>query len=318
MGLLDSIKKSIGPEEQKKPEAQKPVTAPAKTEPIQKPAGAPGTTPATVPARTEMEAKKEEKPVASNKIRVGHVHLAGCTGCVVALADNYNGLFKILDDYADLVYTTTLADARKIPEMDVALVEGGVCIQDPEHIEDIKQTRMQSKIVVAIGACACTGNILRFARGGQQNQPQQESFVPIGDLIDVDVFIPTCPPTPQQIRNTLVMAYLYLKGTDDQKALAGKWLKPMMDLAKTPFYQRASFNTLMQEVVNLGLCMGCGTCSAACPVRAITMEFGKPQGARDLCVNCGACFAQCPRSFFDHELMEQHEAITELINGAMR
>jgi coenzyme F420 hydrogenase subunit gamma len=259
----------------------------------------------------------EEKSVANNKITVGHVHLSGCTGCVVALADSYQGLFKILDDYADLVYATTLADVRRIPEMDVALVEGGVCLQDHEQVENIKETRLKSKIVVGIGACACTGNILRFARGGQLNQPQHESFVPIADLIDVDVYIPTCAPTPQQIRNTIVMAYLLLKGTDDQKELAGRWLKPMMDLAKNPLYSRASFNTLMQEVIDQGLCMGCGSCAAACPVRAISMEFGKPNGTRDLCINCGACFAQCPRSFFDHDLMEQHETITELIAGAM-
>ncbi|MDI6877497.1 MAG: coenzyme F420 hydrogenase subunit gamma [Methanomicrobiales archaeon] len=290
MGLLSSIKKGMGGEEQ-----QMPPTSP--------------------PAQTE-EARREER-ATPDRIRVGHVHLCGCTGCVVALTDIYQGLFKVLDDYVDWVYGTTIADVRRIPEMDVALVEGAVCLQDHEQIQDLRTTRLQSKLVVAIGSCACTGNILRFSRGGQVNQPQHESFAPISDLVDVDVHIPTCAPTPQQIRNTIVMAYLLLKGTDDQKALAGRWLKPMMDLARTPFYQKASFNTLMQEVINQGLCMGCGTCAASCPVRAISMEFGKPNGTRDLCINCGACYAQCPRSFFDHDLMEQHESIMELIQGAM-
>ena len=305
MGLLSSLKRSIGGEE-----PQKPAPAPV----VQATQAA---APAAEAAEKKVEvAKKEEKPVA-NKITVGHVHMSGCTGCLVSLADTYEGLFKILDDYADLVYGLTLADVRKIPEMDIALVEGGVCLQDHESVEDIKTTRQKAKIVVALGGCASYGNILRFARGGQQNQPQHESYVPIGELIDVDVMIPGCAPTPQQIRNVVVMAYLLLKGTDDQKALAGRWLKPMMDLARTPFYQKASFNTLMQEVINQGLCMGCGTCAASCPVRAISMEFGKPNGTRDLCINCGACYAQCPRSFFDHDLMEQHESIMELIQGAM-
>ncbi|NMC89014.1 MAG: coenzyme F420 hydrogenase subunit gamma, partial [Methanomicrobiales archaeon] len=44
--------------------------------------------------------QKEEKPVAE-KISIGELHLSGCTGCLVTLADNYEGLFKLLDDYAD-------------------------------------------------------------------------------------------------------------------------------------------------------------------------------------------------------------------------
>ncbi|MBO5367554.1 coenzyme F420 hydrogenase subunit gamma, partial [Methanocorpusculum sp.] len=28
----------------------------------------------------------------ADKITVGHVHMSGCTGCLVSLADNYEGL----------------------------------------------------------------------------------------------------------------------------------------------------------------------------------------------------------------------------------
>ncbi len=90
----------------------------------------------------------------ANKIKLGHVHLSGCTGCLVSVADNNLGLIKILDDYADLVYGLTLADVRHIPEMDVALVEGSVCIQDAESVAEIKTTRQKSKVVVALGSCA--------------------------------------------------------------------------------------------------------------------------------------------------------------------
>ena len=259
--------------------------------------------------------KKEVKPVV-DKITVGYTHLSGCTGCTVALADNYGGLLTLLDKYVDLKYMPTLADVRHIQKVDVSFVEGSVCINDKLAVEEIKETREKSAVVVALGGCACYGNITRFSRGGQQNQPAHEAYLPIGDIIKVDVYIPGCAPTPQLIRNVAVMAYLLLKGTKEQKDLATAFLTPLMQLAARG--TTACFCELMTEVINQGLCMGCGSCAAVCPVRAITMEYGKPNGERDLCIKCGACYAQCPRGFFNEGVIGEYEAINEAIMAALQ
>ncbi|PKL55215.1 MAG: coenzyme F420 hydrogenase subunit gamma [Methanomicrobiales archaeon HGW-Methanomicrobiales-6] len=259
--------------------------------------------------------QKEEKPVAE-KISIGELHLSGCTGCLVTLADNYEGLFKLLDDYADLVYALTLVDVRHVPEMDVCLVEGSCCLNDKISVEELKEARAKSKVLVAYGACAAYGNITRFCRGGQWNQPGHEAFVPISEVVDVDLYIPSCPPCPQQVRNVAVMAYLLLRGNDEQKNLATAYLTPLMQLAQRG--NEACGCDLMYDVINQGLCMGCGTCAGTCPVRAITMEYGKPNVNRDLCIKCGACYSQCPRSWFNFDVMNNYEGIMDAINGAMQ
>jgi coenzyme F420 hydrogenase subunit gamma len=329
MGLLSNLKKILTGKKPEEPKtAPEPVTVPetatalefaAAPEPVTVPKARSEVKPVVKPRDVKVEKKPEiqemeEKPVAE-KITIGHVHMSGCTGCLVSLADNYEGLFTLLDNYADLNYCLTLADVRDIPKMDVALVEGSVCINDPHSVEDIKKARKNATIVVALGACAAYGNITRFARGGQWNQPQHENYVPIGDLINVDVYLPACPPSPESIRNVAVMAYLLLRGTDEQKELAAAYLKPLMDLAQRG--TEACGCDLIYDVINQGLCMGCGTCVATCPVRAISMEYGKPNIDRDLCIKCGACYAQCPRSFFNFDVMNQFEAIGEAIDAAM-
>jgi coenzyme F420 hydrogenase subunit gamma len=327
MGLFDKFKSllfgkgdvSEGTQDEKPVASKQEPVASKQEEPVSAKHEAPVTK--AKPADMKVEQKpiiqkpKEEKPVA-DKITVGHVHMSGCTGCLVSLADNYEGLLTILDKYADLVYCLTLADVRHIPEMDVALVEGSVCLNDECSMEEILETRERAKIVVALGGCACYGNTTRFCRGGQHNQPQHEAFLPIGDLIKVDVYIPACAPTPQQIRNVCLMAYLLLKGNDEQKALATAYLTPLMNLAAAG--TEACGCDLMTEVINQGLCCGCGSCAAACTVRAITMQYGRPQVERDLCIKCGACYAQCPRSFFSFDVCGQYESITNLIGEVMK
>lgn len=41
-------------------------------------------------------------------------------------------------------------------------------------------------------------------------------------------------------------------------------------------------------------CVGCGSCAAVCPEKAISMVSGKPVMDREKCVGCFSCVAACP------------------------
>ncbi len=234
-----------------------------------------------VASEQEVEKVVEEKA----KPRIGYIHLSGCTGDVMSLSENYDILAPLLTEMVDIVYGQTLADVWEMPEMDVALVEGSVCLQDEHSVKELMETREKAGLVVALGSCASTGCFTRYSRGGQQANPNHESFVPIADLVKVDAAIPGCPPSPEIIAKTVVAV---INGDMD-------YLQPMMDLAG---YTEAGGSDLQYKVVNQALCIGCGTCAMACQTRALDMTNGRPELNEDRCVKCGVCYVQCPRSWW--------------------
>lgn len=249
--------------------------------------GAPKVETKAAPAPTKSEEVKVAKP------KIAYVHLSGCTGCLVSLADTYEKLLDILGA-VDMVYNLTLADQRDLPEgkIDISIVEGSVCLQDEHSVHLIKEAREKSGLVVALGGCAATGCVCNFCRGGQANQPQHESFVPINKLVKVDAYIPGCPPAPEVIYNFCIAAV-----TGDMD-----YLKPFMAGEVGGYHCGCDLQT---KIVQNSLCMGCGTCAASCPTRAIDMEFGRPSFNNIRCVKCGACAAACPRMFLPVEQIQK-------------
>jgi len=223
------------------------------------------------------------------KLKIGFFHLSSCSGCQVAFLDMFEEAVEILDT-VELVYSNMLTRRRQIPSLDVAFIEGALCIEDPHHLKLVREISEKTKIAVAVGGCASFGGVRRLSCGNQLPQPQHQSFVPITEVEilkeRIKYAIPGCPPNPSLLYSFL-LALLELN--ED-------FLQPFEFMASS---KDASGFDVIGEVVNKGFCVGCGTCSTACPTRAISYNpnCSKPGFNPSLCVHCGSCLAACPQSF---------------------
>jgi NAD-reducing hydrogenase small subunit len=131
-----------------------------------------------------------------------------------------------LAEQADVVYTPIM-DVKTYPEgVDVVLVEGAIA--NEEHLEMIHQVRRNTRVLIAFGDCAVTGNVtaLRNPMGSaepalrrsyveqtdlQGQIPREPGIVPVlldrvtpvHAVVPVEVYLPGCPPPAPRIRAVL-------------------------------------------------------------------------------------------------------------------
>ncbi len=156
------------------------------------------------------------------KIKVATIWLDGCSGCHMSLLDLDTALIP-MTRRVELVYGP-LVDAHEFPEeVDVTFIEGAVSTD--EDAEKVQQIRQNSKVLVALGDCAVTGNVAAMRntvpvrkllqsvyvdksdREGaipKENLPQLASQCrPVQDFVKIDISVPGCPPQSKVIGEVL-------------------------------------------------------------------------------------------------------------------
>ena len=127
-----------------------------------------------------------------------------------------DALIEILAQDFDIVYSPTFIDLKEIPNVDLAIVEGGVRTKDDETL--IREVRAKCRILVGLGLCATHGGITslgnrlalknllekEYSLIDTTKLPELEDLMyPICNFVDVDYYIPGCPPMPFLIVHTL-------------------------------------------------------------------------------------------------------------------
>ena len=147
------------------------------------------------------------------RARLATVWLDGCSGCHMSVLDIDEAIIAIAKRI-EVVYGP-LVDAQEFPKaVDVVLIEGAISSQ--EDLEKIRLIRQRSKLVIALGDCAVTGNVpaMRnqivprklleriYVEGVQENPgiPTEgvpallRHAIPVHEVVKVDLHVPGCPP----------------------------------------------------------------------------------------------------------------------------
>jgi len=144
------------------------------------------------------------------KTKIAIIDLTGCEGCEFNLLSLDKLLFDFFQDF-EITHWRLLSEKEKA-DFDVAFIEGAVTTN--KQIELLKDVRETSKIVIALGACAISGNVFAKLTPSQRKKLapkiynknyklKAEFLKPIEKFIKVDEKIPGCPPDIEIFKKTL-------------------------------------------------------------------------------------------------------------------
>jgi F420-non-reducing hydrogenase small subunit len=163
-------------------------------------------------------------------VTVAQEWLNSCSGCEIALVDMGERLLTVLDA-VEFVHSPVLMDHKyfgqlgdrkhlEIPEAAVGLISGG--IRNEEHVEVAEEMRKKCQTIIALGTCATHGGIPALVNSYTSQQvldryystettdrpdhapdqgvpPLLDRCYAIDEKIAVDLYLPGCPPHPDQV-----------------------------------------------------------------------------------------------------------------------
>jgi len=176
------------------------------------------------------------------KLKLASYWASACGGCDVAILDTHEKILDIAAAADILLWPIAMdfkyADVEAMPDghIDVTLFHGAIRNSENEHLARL--LRAKSKVLVAFGSCAHLGGIPALAnlfnrsmifkrvyhespstRNPEAKEPQTKVAVeegelrlpefydtvrPLDHIVEVDYYVPGCPPTPTQIWNVVL------------------------------------------------------------------------------------------------------------------
>jgi F420-non-reducing hydrogenase small subunit len=243
---------------------------------------------------------------------------AACGGCEIAVLNTHEAILDV-DANFDVVFWPVAMDAKykdvkAMPDASIAITLFNGGIRNDENEEMAHLLRKKSRILVACGSCACEGCLPGLANlyppgaimetafttittdNPENIRPQPKTSVPEGEIsipklystlktldqvVDVDYYLPGCPPESGQIATVIGLVIKALHGEaglPPSQSVIGAGKSTVCDECPrkrsekkiTEFKRMATFQPNQEEcLLEQGiLCSGIATrsgCQARCP-----------------------------------------------------
>lgn len=128
------------------------------------------------------ESKVEPPAGVRGSVQIRHVDAGSCNGCEVEIGGAFGPVYDAEQYGARLVASPRHADAL--------LVTGVVTRNMAEPLRNTVEATPKPRVVIACGDCALNRGVFADAYG---------VVGAVDEVVPVDVEIPGCPPTPDQI-----------------------------------------------------------------------------------------------------------------------
>ncbi|MBM9604816.1 hypothetical protein [Desulfopila inferna] len=161
--------------------------------------------------------------MSGEKVRLNTEWLCDCGGCHVAIVDMHEKILQVLDD-VKIQKCPVLTDVKDYPEADVGILTGSIRTEHDRHAAI--EMRKSCKTIIAFGTCAVYGGLhgAGLAHSSEEimdcvyktNKTTKTDFVPttnvtglehrvipVDEVIDVDLYLPGCPPHAHYIFESL-------------------------------------------------------------------------------------------------------------------